>query len=127
MTQLDKVRGMMGLCVRARQATFGEDGCLKTVRSGGCGILLLDEGASAATKEKYLQTCARHQVPCVVLPEGLLEQATGRPGMAMAVARGSLAGQLVLLTGAGSKDKENTDGSAAAVQNSGGATVECRN
>ena len=37
-----KLRGLMGLCVRARQATFGEDGCLKSIRGGGCAVLLLD-------------------------------------------------------------------------------------
>ena len=41
-----KLRGLMGLCVRARQATFGEDGCLKSIRGGGCAVLLLDSGAS---------------------------------------------------------------------------------
>ena len=43
-----KLRGLMGLCVRARQATFGEDGCLKSIRGGGCAVLLLDSGASGA-------------------------------------------------------------------------------
>ena len=48
-----KLRGLMGLCVRARQATFGEDGCLKSIRGGGCAVLLLDSGASKATQDKY--------------------------------------------------------------------------
>ena len=46
-----KLRGLMGLCARARQAVFGEDGCLKTIRAGNCGVLLLDRGASRATRE----------------------------------------------------------------------------
>ena len=37
-----RIRGLMGLCVRAGQAVFGEDGCMKLLRSGECGILLLD-------------------------------------------------------------------------------------
>ena len=66
-----KLRGLMGLCVRARQATFGEDGCLKSIRGGGCAVLLLDSGASKATQD-----------------------ATGRSGVAMAVAPGGLAEQI---------------------------------
>ena len=63
-----KLRGLMGLCVRARQATFGEDGCLKSIRGGGCAVALL--------------------------PRGLLQDATGRSGVAMAVAPGGLAEQI---------------------------------
>ena len=37
-----KVRGLMGLTVRAHQATFGEDGCLKALRKGQCALLLAD-------------------------------------------------------------------------------------
>ena len=69
--------------MRARQAAFGEDGCLKLVRSGGCGALLVDEAASQATREKYRGACAHAGVPLLLLPEGLLHEATGRPGMAM--------------------------------------------
>ena len=35
-----RLRGLIGLTVRARQAVFGEDGCLKTIRAGNCGVLL---------------------------------------------------------------------------------------
>ncbi len=89
-----RLRGLMGLCVRAGQAVFGEDGCMKTLRGGECGILLLDGGISKAAEEKYRKTCQRCGVPLVLLPEDLLEEATGRPGRAMAVRRGSLAEQI---------------------------------
>ena len=29
-----RLRGLMGLCVRAGQGIFGEDSCLKALRSG---------------------------------------------------------------------------------------------
>ena len=90
----NKLRGLMGLCVRARQATFGMDGCLKTVRTGQAGVALLDAGASAATKDKFISTCEHHRIPVCVVPEGLLEEATGRPGVTMTVAQGGLADQL---------------------------------
>jgi len=108
----------MGLCVRARQAVFGEDGCLKTIRAGSCGVLLVDEGASQATKEKYRGACLNAGVSVEWLPEGLLYDATGRSGVAMAVQKGGLAEQLKGLL------SENTASEEA--NHSGGASVECR-
>ncbi len=87
----DRLRGLMGLSVRAGQAVFGEDGCLKTLRAGQCGVLLLDRGISPAAADRYRGICERQGIPLAVLPEDLLEDATGRPGRAMAVKAGSLA------------------------------------
>ena len=89
-----QVRGLMGLCVRSRQAVFGQDGCLKSIRGGQCGLLLLDSGASAATREKYAGACARGKVPLVLLPRDLMGEATGRSGVAMALLPGSLCDRL---------------------------------
>ena len=65
-----KLRGLMGLCVRARQATFGEDGCLKSIRGGGCAVLLLDSGASKATQDKYRGVCDNAGVQMALQPDG---------------------------------------------------------
>ncbi|MBQ8556415.1 MAG: hypothetical protein IJ438_11170 [Clostridia bacterium] len=94
MQNFNKLRGLMGLCVRARQAVFGEDGCLKTIRAGNCGLLLLDSGASKATQEKYHGACQNANVTVGLLPEGMLHEATGKPGVAMAVLSGGLAQQM---------------------------------
>jgi len=112
----NRLRGLMGLCVRARQAVFGEDGCLKTIRAGNCGVILVDEGASQATKDKYRGACQSAGVTVAWLPEGLLHEATGRPGVAMAVLKGGLAQQLKGLL------DENTASEEA--NHSGGASVE---
>ena len=111
--QENKLRGLMGLCVRARQAVFGEDGCMKTIRGGNCGVLLLDSGASAATQDKYRGVCKNAGVPLVELPEGLLHEATGKPGMAMAILKGGFANQVQQMM-----KPTNT------VNHSGGASVE---
>ena len=63
--QENKLRGLMGLCVRARQAVFGEDGWMKTLRGGNCGVLLLDSGASKATQDKYRRARANAKTPMV--------------------------------------------------------------
>ena len=112
----NRLKGLMGLCVRARQAVFGEDGCLKTIRAGSCGVILVDEGASQATKEKYRGACLHAGVTVAWLPEGLLYDATGRPGVAMAVPmKSGLAEQLKQLI------TENTASKSA--NHSGGASV----
>ena len=92
-----RIRGLMGLCVRARMAVFGEGGCLKSVRSGNCGLVLLDSGASAAAQEKYRGACGHAGVPLRILPKGLLGEATGRPGVAMALQPGGICQQLLTL------------------------------
>ena len=109
----NKLRGLMGLCVRARQAVFGEDGCMKTIRGGNCGVLLLDSGASTATQDKYRGVCANANTPMVELPQGLLHEATGKPGMAMAILKGGFAKQVI-----------QTMNSTDTVNHSGGASVE---
>ena len=89
-----RLRGLMGLCVRAGQAVFGEDGCRKAISAGDCGILLTDGGMSDQTRKRYEGLCERENVPMKVIPEGLLEEATGRPGVAMAVKKGNFAEQI---------------------------------
>ena len=118
--QLKKLTGMLGLCVRARQATFGMDGCLKAVRTGKCEVLLLDGGASAGTTDKYTQACATHGVPLVMLPAGMLGAATGKPGVAMAIPQGSLAKQLRLILEPTGQEEAHTN----TENQCGGASVE---
>ena len=113
-----KLHGLMGLCVRARQAVFGEDGCLKSIRSGGCGVLLLDGRASQATRDKYRGACRNAGVPMAELPEGMLGRATGKPGVAMAVNRGGLCDQIIRLLPQDREDQQDI------ANNVGGANAE---
>ena len=112
-----KVRGLMGLTMRAHQATFGEDGCLKALRKGQCALLLADETLSPAVMEKYRLACERSGTLLRVLPPGLLGEATGRPGKAMAVAPGGLATELAHQLSTDIQPRE-------AAKHSGGAIAE---
>lgn len=109
-----KLHGLMGLCVRARQATFGEDGCLKSIRNGGCGVLLLDGRASEATRDKYTSACRHYGVPMALLPPGFVGSATGKPGVAMAVSKGGLCEQIIKLLPSDGEDNANHIGGASA-------------
>lgn len=115
-----KLRGLLGLCVRAGQATFGMDGCLQAIRTGKAGLLLVDGGASAATMQKYDAACAHHGVPMVRMRPGLLGEATGRAGVAMAVAPGGLAEQIRSLPGVSAPGEQQIKSE----NHCGGASVE---
>ena len=91
------MRGLLGLSVRAGQAMFGQGGCLTWIRSGACALLLLDSEASGNTMDLYRRACREHDVPLGILPCGLLEKATGRPGVAVALKAGGLTDQLLKL------------------------------
>ena len=89
-----RLSGLMGLCVRAGQAVFGEEGCLKALREDKAALLLMDGAISDATCGKYESLCRRKDIPAVRLRPGLLAESTGRTGMAMAVRTGGLAEQI---------------------------------
>ena len=91
-----ELKGIMGLCVRAGQAVFGEEGCMRALNSGTCGVLLLDGEISPKSRKRYEEACGRTGTPVRLLPGGLILAATGRPGMARAVQKGSFS---VRLTG----------------------------
>ena len=108
----NRVRGYMGLSVRAGLAVFGEEGCLKSVRNATCALLLVDAAASENTLDRYRSACQRTGIPCFILSENLLWQATGRPGMAMAVKPGGLADQLIGLLSSQDGEKKDKVGGA---------------
>ena len=90
-----RMKGLMGLCVRAGQAVFGEDGCRRAVANGQCGILLADGDISDNSRKRYEELCRRTGTRMELLPPGLLAEATGKPGAAMAVKTGSFSEQMI--------------------------------
>ena len=87
---MDKLTGLLGISVRAGQAIFGEDSCMKALRAGQCAALVTDAALSPAVKEKYAGVCERANVPMAGLPEGALDAATGKSAMAAAIRKGPL-------------------------------------
>ena len=90
-----RLKGLMGLCVRAGQAVFGEDGCRRSLAVRQCGLLLADGGISENSRKRYEDLCEWTGTRMAVLPEGMLEEATGKPGAAMAVKEGPFAEQMI--------------------------------
>ena len=86
-----KLKGMLGLALRARQAALGMDACRILIRAGKCGVLLLDGGAGPNTRKRAEDLCERNGTPLRILPEGMIEEATGRDNMVLALQKGSFA------------------------------------
>lgn len=83
-----RVMGMLGLALRARQAALGADTCERMIRSGKCGVLLIDGDASENTRRKAEGWCRKSGTRMVILPAGMIGQTTGKGHMMIAVAEG---------------------------------------
>ena len=89
-----KMKGMLGLAVRAREACFGDEACRKLINSGKCGMILLDGETGPNTRKKYQDLCERTGTPLAILPNGLMGEATGRANMVAALRTGAFAEQM---------------------------------
>ena len=90
-----KLAGMLGLAMRARQAAAGMDACRIMIRSGKCGVLLADEAAAQGTRERAEVMARVADVPFRILPRGMIMNATGRDNMIVAIREGSFAEQII--------------------------------
>ena len=90
-----KLAGMLGLTVRARQVSAGMDACRILIRSGNCGVLLIDAETRDNTRKKAEDLCRQTGTPVVVLPPGMIERATGKENRVLAVRKGSFAEQIL--------------------------------
>ena len=93
-----KLAGLLGFAVKARQAAAGADACRILIRSGKCGVLLLDGGASANTRKKAEDLCRQTETPLAVLTPGLIEHATGKGSMLLGIQKGSFSEGILRLT-----------------------------
>ena len=95
---MQKVTGMLGLALRARQAALGMDACRLMIRSGKCGVLLIDGSAGANTRKKAEELCGQTGTPVRILRGGLIEEATGKSNMVVGLLKGSFAEQVLAET-----------------------------
>ena len=90
-----KLAGILGLAIRARQAVPGTEASRILIRSGKCGVLLLDAGTGFNTRKKADDLCRKGKTPIVILPSGLIESATGKSNMMIAIRKGGFAEQFL--------------------------------
>ena len=93
-----RLKGMLGLALRARKAVLGTDASRILIRSGKCGVLLLDEAAGVNTRKKAEDLCRQTGTPIRTVPEHLIGDATGRSNIVMGVQDGSFAEQILAET-----------------------------
>jgi len=93
-----KLAVLLGFAVKARQAAAGADACRILIRSGKCGVLLLDEVAGPNTRKKAEDLCRMTETPLAVLTPGLIEQATGKGSMLLGIQKGSFSEGILKLT-----------------------------
>ena len=122
----NEIKGILGLCVRAGQAVFGEESCRKSISAGQCGAVLLDNGASQNTQKRYEELCRFSEVPLIMLPENLLGEATGKPGVAMAVRKGTLAERVIRCYSDSDDDMTTKTTKMYDAEKAGGTNVEWR-
>ena len=63
----NRLYNAIGLCQRAGKAKSGAFAVENAIRSGKAKLVLLEEGASEATKTHYEHLCAAHGVPLVLV------------------------------------------------------------
>lgn len=90
-----KLAGMLGLTVRAGQASAGMDACRILIKSGNCGVLLIDGATRDNTRKKSEDLCRQTGTPVAVLPPGTIERATGKDNRVLAIRKGSFAEQIL--------------------------------
>ena len=59
----DRLYNAIGLCRKAGKAKSGAFAAENAIKAGKAKLVLLEEGASEATKTHYEQLCAAHGVP----------------------------------------------------------------
>jgi ribosomal protein L7Ae-like RNA K-turn-binding protein len=101
------------LIARAGKLASGEDGALAMIRSGGAGLVLLDEEAGPNTRKRFEDACAFRNVALLRVPPGSLGQAIGKSARKVAaVASGAMADKLKHTLSAGVGHSSTSFGAA---------------
>ena len=88
--------GMLGLAMRAGQLKLGVDMSADYIRHGQAEAAFIDQSASENAKKRLQDTAEFYKIPLYELPEGLLDEASGKSGrMAAAVSHGGIAKQII--------------------------------
>ncbi|MBO4299007.1 MAG: ribosomal L7Ae/L30e/S12e/Gadd45 family protein [Clostridia bacterium] len=97
---MNRALGSLGLTMKAGRVQSGEANCDKLIKAGGAYLILIDAGASPASRKAITDACAYYHVPYCLIEPGELGRAIGKPGrMAAAVTDKALAARLAALLG----------------------------
>lgn len=93
-----KALSLLGLAMRAGQVTHGDGPCEREVRAGRAALVLLDEGVSESTRDRYIKLCRERNIPLHETSRNALGRAIGKENrMVAAVPKGSLRDRMAAL------------------------------
>ncbi|HOG01736.1 MAG TPA: ribosomal L7Ae/L30e/S12e/Gadd45 family protein [Clostridia bacterium] len=98
-----KLRGALGLAMKAGKCAAGDFACEKLIKGSGARLALLDANASDNTKQRYRGMCARAGIPLLEVED--LGGAIGKPGRMIAAVTDEGFAKLIL-----SAHRENDTG-----------------
>lgn len=78
-----RLRGALGLAMKAGKCAAGDYACEKLIKGGGARLAVLDCDASENTRERYRSMCARAGIPLIEIGE--MGFSIGKPGRMIAV------------------------------------------
>lgn len=81
---LEKAKTYIGFCRKMGKVSFGA-AAYSDIKSKKAKLVLVDENAAENTKQKFQAVSIAVGVPLLELPNGMLEDATGKPGARTAV------------------------------------------
>ena len=81
---MNRALGSLGLAMRAGRVQSGADTCDRLIKSGAAYLILIDAGASQASRKALTDACAYYNVPYRLVPAGELGQAIGKSGRMVA-------------------------------------------
>lgn len=93
-----KLAGLIGLAIRARQAAAGMDASRNMIRNGCCGIVLLDAETGPNTRKKIHELCERADTPMRIIQPELIGNASGEGHMLLSIKKGSFADEILRIT-----------------------------
>ena len=92
---MQRVRGLLGICQRAGMIKTGEETVEMAIKRGGAIIALIDTSMSARGKKGIKDACEYAHLRMFELPEDLLGDAIGKPGrMAACITDANMAKKL---------------------------------
>ena len=95
---MNRALGSLGLAMKAGRVQSGADTCDKLIKAGSAHLILIDAGASAASRKAVTDACAYYNVPYRLVPAGELGQAIGKSGrMVAAITDRAFAARLIAL------------------------------
>ncbi|MBR4235211.1 MAG: ribosomal L7Ae/L30e/S12e/Gadd45 family protein [Clostridia bacterium] len=93
----DKLKGLIGLAMRAGKLACGQDAVRVSLKSHSAKLVLADEASSRGSLEKLEFECTRAGMSMIVLPEDLLSEASGKLCKAAAITDENFSKQILKL------------------------------